>query len=234
MSGLNTKDVKVGGGLPKTLQPGNQVAKINSVQLEEFKLKAGAYNFIMHMEGPDLGKEFDGFMINKDDASLGKHAGQVGRVKSGEWAFADGTTKTGIAVSRDQDIMKFMKSLCMVLGEKSLKWFNDADGKYPTIETLVEGFNKEKPFKDVFLNYCIAGKEYEGKNGYTQFDLYLPKFIKGASPFEAIGVTPSKLIKYDEATHLKKKEAKTVQSFAAPDEITDAGQNASVGSDFEL
>lgn len=232
MSGLSTKDVKVGGGLPKTLQPGNYAAKINSVQLEEFKLKPGAYNFIMHMEGPDLGKDFEGFMVDKNDPSLGKHAGQVGNIKSGEWAFADGETKTGIKVSRDQDIMKFMKNLCIQLGEKSLKWFNDADQKHPTIESLVSAFNNDKPFKDVFINYCVAGKEYIGKTGYTQYDMFLPKYVKGGVPFEAIGVTPSKLIKFDAALHVKKKENKIVAKFDDTDAAS--GISPDVGSDFEL
>jgi hypothetical protein len=229
---LSTKDVKVGGGTPKTLHPGNQLAKINSVELEDFKFKPGAYNFIMHMEGLDLGKDFDGFWINKDDQSLGKHKGQVGRVKSSEWAFADGETKSGIKISRDQDIMKFMKQLCTALGPKCLKWFDDQDKKHETIESLVVAFNKDKPFEGIFINWCIGGKEYEGKTGYTNYDLHLPKFTKTNVPFEAADAKPSKIIVFDTATHIKKKEAKAVENFGEAGATDDAKSTTS--PDFEL
>src|SRR5690242_5180162 len=98
MSNLKTADVKTGGGTPKTLQPGNTVAKINSVSLEEFKFKPGGYHLVMSLEGKDLGASFEGFFINKDKKELGRHKGQVGKVKASEWAFADSTTKTGVAV----------------------------------------------------------------------------------------------------------------------------------------
>src|SRR5437868_4369376 len=92
---LNIKDVKTdGGGTPKILQPGNTSCKILSVSLEEFKFKEGGYHLILQMEGKDLGPAFDGFFIDKDKPELGKHKGQVGKVKAGEWAFADGETKS--------------------------------------------------------------------------------------------------------------------------------------------
>jgi hypothetical protein len=229
---LSTKDVKVGGGTPKTLQPGNQLVKMNSVELEEFKFKPGAYNFLMHMEGPDMGAEFDGFWLDKDNQALGKHKGQVGRVKSSEWAFADGETKSGIKISRDQDIMKFMKQLCTALGAKCIKWFDDQDKKHETIESLVVAFNKDKPFKDIFLNCCIGGKEYEGKGGYTNYDLHFPKFSKSNVPFEAADAAPSKLIKFDAALHVKKKESKAVENFGGDPANTSASPD--VKQDFEL
>ena len=90
MSKLNTKDVKSAGGVPKLIQPGNVVCKINSLELEPFKFKQGGYHLILNLEGPDLGKDFEGFFVDKNNESLGRHKGQVGQVKAGEWAFADG------------------------------------------------------------------------------------------------------------------------------------------------
>ncbi len=82
MSGkLNTKDIKTGGGVAKTLQPGNQQCKINSVELEEFKFKEGGYHIMLNMESVDMGPDYQGFFINKDNESLGRYKGQVGKVK---------------------------------------------------------------------------------------------------------------------------------------------------------
>ena len=109
MSGkLNTKDIKVGGdgGVPKTLQPGNQKCKLNGARLEEFKFIPGGYHLVLILEGAPIEKDFEGFWIDKNDESLGKHAGQVGDVKASEWAYADGKTKSGIEISRDAEILK--------------------------------------------------------------------------------------------------------------------------------
>lgn len=59
MANLSTKDIKV-GGLPKTLQPGNVVCKINGITLEEFKLKEGALQLILSMESAPI-DGFEGF-----------------------------------------------------------------------------------------------------------------------------------------------------------------------------
>ena len=232
MSGkLNTKDIKTGGGASKTLEPGNQQCKINGVELEEFKLKEGAYNLILHMEGPDLGASFEGFFINKDDESIGRHKGAVGKVKAGEWAFADGTTKSGIEVSRDQDILKFLKSLCTALGAAASKWLIDQDGKHDTIESLVGVFNTDQPFKDKFLNYCLAGKEWKDKKGYTRYELFLPKFSKSGVPFEITTAKPSKLIRYNDVDHLKRAKVTEVTEFGNSNETPLEG---GAQEDFQL
>ncbi len=212
MSKLNTKDIKTGGGgVSKTLQPGNQQCKINGVELEEFKFKPGAFHIILHMEGPDLGKDFEGFHINKDNESLGRHKGAVGKVKAGEWAFTDSVTPKGVEISRDQEILKFLKTLCTALG--TLKWLDDQDNKHDTIESLVKAFNVDQPFKDKYLNYCIGGKEYKNKQGYTNYDLFLPKFSKAGSPFEALDAKPSKILKYNDADFLRKAKVTEVPEF---------------------
>lgn len=232
MSGkLSTKDIKTGGGgQSKTLEPGNQSCKINGVELEEFKLKPGAYNLILHMEGPDLGPSFEGFFINKDDESLGRHKGAVGRVKAGEWAFADGTTKGGVEVSRDQDILKFLKNLCTSLG--IVKWLEDQDSKHDTIESLVGAFNSEQPFANKYMNYCIAGKEYKDKKGYTKYDLFLPKFSKSGVPFESATAKPSKLLRYNDADHLRKAKVTEVQNFGPGND--NPGLSSDASQDFTL
>lgn len=225
---LNTKDIKTGGGsTPKTLQPGNHVITINAVELEEFKFKPGAYHLILHCEGEDLGADFEGFFIDKTNESLGRHKGQVGRIKAAEYAFADGTTKSGIAVSRDQDMLKFLKNLCIELD--CLKWLEDQDGKHATIESLVTKFNEDKPFKGKWMSTCIAGKEYLNKEGYTNYDLFFPKFSKNGVPFEAANKSKSRVTIFDDKEHIRKKAVENVQGFDG-----DKGDSPAVSSDFKL
>lgn len=213
MSKLSTKNIKTetGGGIPKSIQPGNHLCKILSVGLEEFKFKENAYHIKLYLETSPLASDFEGFFIDKNNESLGRHKGQVGWVRASEWAFADGTTKGGVEVSRDQDIMKFIKTLCQSLGKKD--WLVTQDEKHETIESLVAAFNAEAPFKDIFLEYCIGGKEYQNKQGYTQYDLFLPKFSKAGTPFQAKGTTPNKLIVFKESEHIRKSKVAPVTEF---------------------
>jgi hypothetical protein len=236
MSGkLSTKDIKVGGeGVAKTLEPGNQKCKINSVSLEEFKLKPGALNIILHLEGEDLGSDFQGFFINKDKEELGRHAGKVGNVKLTEWAFADGETKSGIAVSRDREMLKALKQLCTNIN--CTEWLTKNDEKHDTIESFFKAFAKDKPYKDTFYNFCIAGKEYTNKSGYLSYDMYIPKYSKDGNGIEVLNAPSSKLLVFKESEHIKKKKVENVEQFAAPtsmDTPTDPGITTN-NNDFDL
>jgi len=224
MNKLSTKNIKTDGdgGVSKTLDPGTNLCKINNVTLEEFKFLPGSYNVMLHLEGEDLGADFQGFFIDKNNETLGRHKGKVGKVKATEWAFADGETKSKVPVSRDKEMMKFLKQLCTSLG--CLKWFDAQDEKHDTIQSLYTAFNKDKPFGNTFFRFCIGGKEYTNRGGYKAFELFLPKYSKEGTPIEGDDVQVSKLIKYNEADHIRRKKEEKVEGF---------GETKS-GSDFEL
>lgn len=234
MSGkLSTKDIKVGGeGVVKTLEPGNHLCKINNVTLEEFKFKEGAYNIILNVEGEDLGADFEGFYLDKDKPELGRYAGKVGTVKLAEWAFADGETKSGIAVNRDQEMLKALKQFCMNTG--CMAWLDKQEGKHDTIESFFKALDKDKPFKGTFYNFCIAGKEYTNKGGYTGYELYLPKYSKEGISLESTTASPSKLLKFKPEDHIKKKKVETVTEFGSSDTSSGSDIISSGGSDFDL
>jgi hypothetical protein len=218
---ISTKDIKGNseGGLPKNLQPGNHTCTVNGIRLEEFKFKEGAYHIILSLEGPDMGSGFEGFFIDKNNESKGRHKGQVGEVKASEWAYADGQTKSGIVVKRDDEILKFLKNFCNSFGIN--EWLIDQDGKHATIESLISALNKEKPFTGVAVDFCVGGKEYTNKNGYTAYDLFLPKFSKSGAAFGK-----SKVASFNEAEHIRRKKVETVSEF---------GNDSNSGSaDFEL
>ena len=171
----------------------------------------GAFHLILHVETPAI-DGFEGFMIDKDDESKGHYAGQIGRIKASQYAFADGTTKTGIKIQRDRSILMFLQNLCKSLNIN--EWFIAQDNKHDTIEEFVAAFNNEAPFKDIFFDACVAGKEYENKNGYTSYDMWFPKGAKDAYAITAKG---GKVLPYNEADHLKKMETKAVDSFGDDD-----------------
>jgi hypothetical protein len=225
---LSTTDLSTGGGsgLPKTIQTGNHVLKINNITLEDYQFIDNAKHLVLHVETQPI-DGFEGFMIDKDDESKGHYAGQIGRVKASQYAFADGETKSGVKIQRDRSVMIFLQNLCKSLGIN--EWFVAQDNLHDTIEDFVKAFAKEAPFKDKFMEFCIAGKEYESKSGYTNYDMWLPK---GEGNKYAYGeIEGGKVLKYDEAKHLKKLEVKDVKSFGDDDDFSVPSRTS---SDFNL
>lgn len=223
---IGTKDVGTGGsGIPKTISPGNHKLKLNSLIGEDFKFIPGGISLILNLETEPL-EGFEGFMLDKENPDAGHYKGQIGRVKSGQYAFADGVTKSGVQISRDNSILVFIKSLCTTLD--IVNWFDAQDNKHNTIEEFITAFDKTAPYQDKYLDFCIAGKEYEGKTGYTNYDLYLPKSSRDGFAYAKLG--SGKQLLYSEALHLKKLEAKKVEAFGEDDfEVS-----TKVGSDFDL
>ena len=81
--GLSTTGLTTGGGsgLPKTIQPGNHILKINSITLEDYQFIDNAKHLILHVETQPI-DGFEGFMIDKDNPALVHYDGQIGRVKA--------------------------------------------------------------------------------------------------------------------------------------------------------
>jgi hypothetical protein len=221
--GLSTTDLGTGGaGQPKTISPGNHLLKINSIELEDFKFIDNAKHLMLHVETEPI-EGFTGFMIDKDDESKGHYAGQIGRVKASQYAYADGETKSGIKIQRDRSILMFLQGLSKAF--EFYDWFINEDGKHATIEKFVAALNKAKPFEDKYINFCVAGKEYEGKTGYINFDMWLPK---AENKKYAYG---DNVMAYDETKHLKKIEVKEVKGFGDEDDFTTPTKGS---SDFSL
>lgn len=225
---LSVKDLpdSTGGGVPKTLQPGNVLIKINSIELRKEPFEGNPYNLILNCEGPDMGPEFEGFQINKDRPELGKAKGQVGRVRATEYAFSDRTVGDK-QISRDRDILKWVQSFCKALGISD--WFLAQDEKHDTIQDFVNQLNMDKPFEDIWVNSCLAGKSYTNAQGFLNYDLFLPWFSAKAVPLELENAEPSKIIKFSEEMHIKsgKKKPAVVDEFSG-------GRSRSGGSDFDL
>jgi len=204
---INLKDINVGndGALPKLLQPGNNTCKINSIFIEPNKFKEGAFYIILNLESKPI-EGFEGFFIDREDESQGRYQGQTGRVKSYLYGYEDGVTKGGTVVKRDDGMLKFIKKLCITLGLQ--QWLDDQENKHETVESLFTAFETERPYADIYTDYCIAGKEYM-KNNYKNYELFLPNGSKDGNPFGKI-----KPLIFDESKHIVvKKAATTVSEF---------------------
>jgi hypothetical protein len=236
---ISTKDIPSGGSsIPKVLQPGNRVFTINKVTLDEVPYKAGAYNMSIHVESEDLGESFEGFYIDKDQPELGRYKGQIGKIRLSEWPYSDGETKSGIKISRDMEILKSIRNLC--IESDATAWLESQDNEHDTIESLVEAFNNDKPFKGKSFYACVAGREYLNKAGYMNYDLYLPKVDKGQSSFKKES-NSEKVPTFNEEKHIKKSKTDTVSSFGTtttPDndypDTEIIPTTLSIGSDFDL
>jgi hypothetical protein len=123
--------------------------------------------------------------------------------------------------------MIFLQNLCKALGIN--EWFVAQNGLHETIDDFINAFNKTAPYKDVYLEFCVAGKEYVGKTGYTNYDMYLPKADRGKYAFSE--VEDGKVLIYNEAIHLKKAETKEVKNFGEDDDFSVSPKTS---SDFSL
>ena len=222
---FSTKNVSANRVSP-VIGPGNHKVKINSLSFDATPYDPQAFNIILNVETEPI-SGFEGFWVDKDDESKGHYAGQIGRVKASQYAFADGETKSGIKIQRDRSILIFLRTLAHTMGLDS--WFLEQDGQHETIEDFVKAFNKTADFRGKFLEFCVAGKEYEGKTGYTNYDMWLPKAEGKKYAFGAIEA--GAVISFDEAKHLKKLEVKEVKSFGDDDDVF---HKPKTSSDFSL
>jgi hypothetical protein len=226
---LSTKDLGSEGGsrMAKTIAPGNQTLKINSITLENFQFIEGAKHLILNVETEPI-EGFQGFLIDKDNESKGHYAGQIGRVKASQYAYADGQTKSGIKIQRDRSLMMFLANLSKAYGITA--WLEEQDNKFNTIEDYVRNFSDNAPIKDKYLDFCIAGKEYENKSGYIAYDMWLPK--AESNKYAYGDVDSAKVLEYNESKHLKKLEIKPVDNFGDDDD--DFTPPSKSSSDFTL
>jgi hypothetical protein len=214
----------------KVLEPGNHIVTLNSIKLETPPYNKEAFNIVLGLEGPDMGEGFEGFFINKEDESLGRHKGQVAFVKMSQYAYADTTTKTGIKINRNMELVRALKNLCSALGCSA--WLEAENNKHETIESLFEKFGSDKPFAGKSLRCCIAGKEYQNNKGYTNFDLFFARPGKGQYAYESASVpaSDSRVVEFNAEAHIIRKKVEAVSSFGDNNVTT----SSSVGYDFEL
>jgi hypothetical protein len=225
---LSTKNLPESKGFSKTIQPGNRVARINSISCEANPFQPEKLRIILQLETDELGEGFDGFFIDKDRPELGKYKGQIGKVRLSQWDYADGEYN-GEPIYRDDTMLKALKNLARALGKEAE--LNEIEAK--TIEQFVEKASPILSGPESFLSWCIAGREYMNKEGYPAYDLFIPKAEKRQYPYEALEVEISKLLKFDQTKHIvKPKPAATVNNFKAGGAIAQASAKVTGNGGF--
>lgn len=212
---LNTSGMSAGSGKVKpVIDAGNQELKINSIVLSAPPYDQTAYDLVLNVESQPVGGEFEGFLVDVNNQNGPRYQGQVGRVKFSRYAFNNATLPSGREVKRDEGILKALINLAEAQGKRDqIDAINAA-----TIEDFVSQASKFL-CDGVFYNFCVGGREWENKEGYTNLDMYLPRFTAKSVPMEIIGVESSKLTVFNKEEHvvaLKKKAAEEVSSFGAP------------------
>ena len=199
-------------GVSKTLNPGQQTVRINSVELAK-GYNEGSYQVNLNMEGEDLGEGFEGFFIDNVTKEGDRYKGQVGRVRMSQYAYADAVTKSGAQINRDQSILRGLQNLAKVAGVQAKLDAIEAD----TIEEYVP-LASEVLAKGGYFKAVVGGKEYLNKGGYTQYDLFLPNSKGGQYAFTALDEDPTKLMDFNPAVHILKQAGTTsapVDGFSA-------------------
>lgn len=206
---LSTKDVPAssGSGIKKTLVPGNQQVTIYDVEFSS-GYNPGSMHILARVEGPDMGPEFEGFLKDKDNPGGGRFKGQVGRIKLSQYPFEDKTFNDGTSITRDQTMLKMFDRLAMACGVQN-------EIKNITANTWEEWLGKAKPyFINKQISTCIGAREYTGKSGYKELDLFFPKLKNGKYPFISATGDQSNLLPYDANEHIiREKAAKPVDAF---------------------
>jgi len=173
------QDVKQGGGLNKTFEPGVVYAHIHSAQVRT--AKTGKKSLELTLEGPAV-PGFEGWAIDRDNQEGEKYKGQTARVSASIY----------IADFNSDDVNKneILSKLLVISNELGLRKKVDNLSKDAAITSIEQWVEKAvEILKGNDLYWFLAGKEDE-YNGKVIVRLSLPKF-KFASADE------SKLNKFD-------------------------------------
>ena len=220
---LSTKDMSAGSGKARpVIGVGNQKLKINRITFDQTPYDKDAYNVVLHVESEPVGGDFEGFLVDSTDANGPRYKGQVGRIRLSPYPFKDATLPSGREVQRDTEVLKSMIYLSEVLGKREDLDMIEAD----TIEEFMKSADSVLS-GDTFINACVGGREWENKEGYINYDLFLPRNSRNGVSLEALDVENSKLYKFSKEDHVRElKKTQTTSSFEP------ASSNA--GDDFDL
>ena len=226
---LSTKDMSAGSGKVKpVIDAGNQELKINSIVLNTPPYDSSAYDLQINVESRPVTGEFEGFLHDMNNPSGPRYQGQVGRVSFQRYAFADTTLPSGREINRDAEIMKALIFMSEQQGKRA-----ELDAiQAQTIEQFVESANTILS-GDTYYNFCIAGREWENKEGYINLQLFLPKRSRNGVTFERLDVDNSNLVEFNRSEHIVELKNKSTNTASTTSSFEPVAGTVS-GDDFDL
>jgi hypothetical protein len=184
-----------------------------------------SHNIILHVETTPVKGEFQGFLKDVNNQNGPRYEGQVGRVRFSPYAFKDTTLPNGKEISKVDEVMKSMIQLSETLGKREALDQIEAS----TIEDFMTQASSALS-GEVYINVCLASREWVNKEGYVNNDLYLPKPSSEGVAMESIDVENSNIIKFDgnNPNHLRKAQVDNKPADSFEPAKTESG------SDFEF
>lgn len=215
-----------GSSIPKILTPGTHYCRIIDVTIDVPAYNKEASFIVLKLEGKDMGNDFKGIDIDRNNPSLGSYRGQIASVKSQQYPFSD-YVYNGKPVKRDKSMFNWINQLAKAMGV--FEKMNEKGVEGETIEDYIYGVRKYLIDPELWGHFTIGGAEYFNE-GYSNpnYRLFFPK-LQGREnlfPFSAKedeNKNPINFIHFNEKEHIKladdkdagvaKESAKTVDSF---------------------
>jgi len=149
------------------LDPGNHKVKLNELEIKAVTIKdLPGHRLYLHVETPPVGGSFQG----AKDKSGNRYAGQIGRIGMSQWAYTD---NPGKGIIGEDEVARAVGYLCRDLGLAD--WWNNKE--FESLQTMVDQFNSDKPYKDVYFYVCAGGRPYKSEDGkYVNYELFLPRY----------------------------------------------------------
>lgn len=220
---ISTKGVKK-NHISKELKPGNLVAKINNLSIEQVKTpkdpKNPEYKIYIELESKPIGGDFIGFDKVFGDPTKGQHLGQTKKIQYSNWPIRTSSgvsKKTGrpYEILASAKILEFVQKLLTVVGGDS--WLEANDGKFDTWEQLFAGVVRSGLLKDKYFSWCIGATEGQNAAGYTVYYMWLPEKKDAAETFALEG---GLVTKFDPNIHITKSKA-VAENAALNDGVDD-------------
>lgn len=204
-----------GSSLSKTLLPGEHTCTINKISYKD------GYNpdslvIQLELEGPDLSEHgFVGFARDKDNPAMGNYSGQVGKVGLSQWDFESKVIsgKNGdFEVDRDSSIINELSKLSQACGKQD-------ELMEGLVNDVYEFVNKaDKVLSGSVLTFVIAGREWINNQGYSQYNLFLPRATKNQVAYG--NADDNNLMKFDkDKMIISKVKAPLVDEFKTDDDF---------------
>ena len=226
---LSTKDMSAGSGKVKpVIDAGNQELKINSITLNAPPYDKEAYDLQINVESRPVTGEFEGFLHDMNNPNGPRYEGQVGRVSFQRYAYANTTLPSGREINRNAEIMKSLIYMAEQVGKRSELDAIEAQ----TIEQFVTSASAILS-GDTYYNFCIAGREWENKEGYINLQLFLPKRSRDGVLIERLDVDNSNIVTFDRAKHIVALKNKSTNTATTTSTFEPVAGTVS-GDDFDL